>query len=173
MIHTIIQIIIFQFLFLAVYDLFLKKETFFSLNRGYLLLTPVLSIVLPFISLGFIQQNIPQGAVVQLPALILGDAVLETGNGPILGLSNIEILWILGVIGSVLLFSYKIFKLKKLKTLGTTETIRETRLIILPKTDIAFSFFNTIYLGENISEEKKVRDRKSTRLNSSHVRISY
>jgi len=156
MIHTIIQIIIFQFLFLAVYDLFLKKETFFSLNRGYLLLTPVLSIVLPFISLGFIQQNIPQGAVVQLPALILGDAVLETGNGPILGLSNIEILWILGVIGSVLLFSYKIFKLKKLKTLGTTETIRETRLIILPKTDIAFSFFNTIYLGENISEEKKV-----------------
>lgn len=152
MIHTIIQILVFQLLFLAVYDLFLKKETFFNLNRVYLLVTPVLSILLPFVSLGFIQQNIPDEYFVQLPAVMIGEAVSETGNNSIFSLEN---LWIIGVIGSTLIFSYKIFKLIKLKLSGITENIRGSRFTILPKTDLAFSFFDTIYLGENISEENR------------------
>ena len=155
MIHTLIQIAVFQFLFLAVYDLFLKKETFFSVNRAYLLLTPILGFVLPFVNLGFIQQTIPQEFRVQLPAAILGNTASETGNSQIFSFSTIENLWIIGVIVSVSLFSYKIFKLKKLNTSGTTEISGRTRLIILPETDLAFSFFNTIYLGVNISETKR------------------
>ncbi|QAA82617.1 M56 family metallopeptidase [Aequorivita sp. H23M31] len=154
MIHTIIHIIVYQLLFLAVYDLFLKKETFFNLNRIYLLVTPILSIVLPFVSLGFIQQNIPQEYFVQLPAVVL--------EGNVSGLEKrfpwlllILILWIMGIVGSALLFSYKIFKLIKLNRSGTVENVSGITLRTLPKTDLAFSFHNTIYLGDSISKENR------------------
>ena len=60
MIHYFLQVVLFQLLFLVVYDLFLKKETFFNYNRLYLLVTSVLGFVIPFIKLDVLQQQIPQ-----------------------------------------------------------------------------------------------------------------
>ena len=152
MIHAILEILVFQLLFLALYDLFLRKETFFNLNRVYLLVTPVLSILLPFVSLGFIQQNIPDEYLVRLPAVMLGEAAPETGNSSLFSLEN---LYMIGVIGSSIIFYNKIFKLFKLRISAKIQNIGETQFRILPKTDAAFSFFDTIYLGENISEENR------------------
>lgn len=155
MIHTLLQILVFQLLFLVVYDLFLKKETFFNLNRIYLLLTPILSVVLPFVRIGFIQQNIPQEFYAQMPAVILGETASKTGSTSLLWFMSLKNLWTIGMIVSTLIFCYKIFKIIKLKRSGTTKYVDGNRLTMLPKTDTAFSFFNTIYLGENISEENK------------------
>src|SRR5690554_4829294 len=152
MIHTILQILVYQFLFLAVYDLFLKKETFFNLNRAYLLTTAVLSILLPFISLGFIQQNIPQEYYVELPAVVVGGTTSEIGTSTSFWLSSLKIVWILGMIISVIVFSFKILKIIKLKRSGAMTNVDGNLLILLPKTDLTFSFFSTIYLGETISE---------------------
>ncbi len=155
MIHTILQILVFQLLFLAVYDLFLKKETFFNLNRVYLLLTPILSIVLPYVSLDFLQQNIPQEYVIQLPAVILGNTALEAGSDATFWLSTLNSLWIIGILATSFIFSLKLLKIFKLRVSGTRENIKGTSLILLPETDLAFSFFNTIYLGKDISQENK------------------
>src|SRR5690554_2051283 len=155
MIHTILQILVFQFLFLAVYDLFLKKETFFNLNRAYLLLTPIMSIVLPFVSLDFLQENIPQEYVVQLPAVILGNTASEAGSNATSWLSTLNSLWVIGISAASFIFSLKLLKIFKLRVSGKKENVKGRRLILLPKTDLAFSFFNTIYLGETVSEENK------------------
>ncbi len=156
MIHAIIQILVFQILFLAVYDLFLKKETFFALNRIFLLLTPILGCVLPFISIGYIQQNIPQEYIVELPAVIIGGNTSDTiSSGPSFGLSSLLNFWLIGSGISAILFCRKLYKIAKLKYAGNTEYVQSFKLIILPKTDTAFSFFNTIFLGETISEENK------------------
>ncbi len=155
MIHTILQILVFQFLFLAVYDLFLKKETFFNLNRAYLLLTPIMSIVLPFVNLDFLQENIPQEYVVQLPAVILGNTALEAGNNATSWLSTLNSLWVIGILATSFIFSLKLLKIFKLRVSGTRENIKGTSLILLPETDLVFSLFNTIYLGKDISQENK------------------
>ncbi len=156
MIHAIIQILAFQILFLAVYDLFLKKETFFGLNRIFLLLTPILGCVLPFISIGYIQQNIPQEYIVELPAVIIGGNTSDTiSSGPSFWLLSLLNFWLMGSVISALLFCRKLYKIAKLKYAGNTEYVQGFKLIILPKTDTAFSFFNTIFLGETISEENK------------------
>ena len=47
----IIQVMVIQVLFLAVYDFFLSKETFHNYNRWYLLGAPVLSFVLPLVKI--------------------------------------------------------------------------------------------------------------------------
>lgn len=49
MINYILQVILFQVLFLAVYDFFLSKETFFTKNKWYLLGTKMLSFLIPLI----------------------------------------------------------------------------------------------------------------------------
>ncbi|TSE04828.1 hypothetical protein [Aquimarina algiphila] len=51
MLHYILQILIFQMLFLVIYDLLLKKDTFFNWNRLYLIITPILSFILPFVKI--------------------------------------------------------------------------------------------------------------------------
>lgn len=155
MIHTLIQIFVFQVLFLAVYDLFLKKETFFNWNRTYLLLTPIVSMALPFVSLGFLQQNIPQESAIQLPSIIISNSVSEVGSSSTFWFSTLQGLWIVGILISTAIFLLKIVKIAKLRSSGCTEILEGISYKILPKTDNAFSFFGTIYLGENISEEKR------------------
>ena len=72
MLYTIIQIIAFQALFLLVYDLFLKRETFFNYNRAYLLITSLLSLVLPFIKLPELKKMATEDLVIQLPEVFIG-----------------------------------------------------------------------------------------------------
>lgn len=156
MIHTLFQILVFQILFLAVYDLFLKKETFFGLNRIYLLLTPILGCVLPFVSIDFLQQNIPQEYIFELPAVIIGDNTSETvSSGTSFWLPSLLDFWFLGIGLSALFFFWKFYKIAKLYFSGTTEYFDGFKLKTLHKTDTVFSFFNTIFLGENIPEESK------------------
>ncbi|MFZ3273004.1 MAG: BlaR1 peptidase M56, partial [Lutibacter sp.] len=64
MINYIIQMLLFQTLFLAVYDLFLQKETFFKWNRIYLLATPILSFVIPLLKLESFRKTVPQDYMV-------------------------------------------------------------------------------------------------------------
>tara|TARA_R110000851_G_scaffold207537_2_gene359714 strand:+ start:109667 stop:111082 length:1416 start_codon:yes stop_codon:yes gene_type:complete len=154
MIHSLIQILVFQILFLAVYEAFLKKETFFNLNRIYLLLTPILGTVLPFISIDFIQKSIPQEYIVQLPAVVVGGTISEAiPSASSLWFPSLLDLWLLGIGLSAVFFFWKFFKIAKLYFSGTTAYSDGFKLKILPKTEVAFSFFNTIFLGENISEE--------------------
>src|SRR5690606_27842564 len=157
MIHTLFQILVFQILFLVVYDFFLKKETFFGLNRIYLLLTPFLGCILPFVSIDFIQQNIPQEYIIQLPAVVIGSNSPEIiSSGTTFWLPSLLDFWFLGVGFSALFFFLKFYKIAKLYLSGTTEYSDGFKLKILPKTNTAFSFFNTIFLGENISEKNKI-----------------
>ena len=59
MIQYILETLAFQLVFLMVYDLFLRKETFFQWNRVYLLLTFILSLVLPWIHVEALKTTVP------------------------------------------------------------------------------------------------------------------
>ena len=71
MINYIVQVLLFQTVFIAVYDLVLKKETFFQWNRAYLIITSVLAYVIPFIRFTGVSENIPQEYRIMLPVVIL------------------------------------------------------------------------------------------------------
>ena len=60
MIQYIVQVVAFQLLFIMAYDLFLKKETFFNWNRAYLLVSSMLSFIIPFIKINSFSEIVPQ-----------------------------------------------------------------------------------------------------------------
>lgn len=167
MIHYILQVILFQLLFLVVYDVFLKKETFFNYNRAYLLGTSVLSFVIPFIRIEAIQQNIPQEFKVQLPAVLLGNLAETSSNSAVL-LDEIAItqqntswntlaiaIYLLGTVFASVFFALKLRKLYLLKKTATLEKEGKHTIALVPKSDVAFTFLKTIFLGDQLTEPQK------------------
>jgi beta-lactamase regulating signal transducer with metallopeptidase domain len=155
MIHYVLQIVAFQLLFLIVYDFLLKKETFFSWNRTYLLLTPVLSMILPFIRLESIRESIPESYLVELPAVMVGS---NANNLAPLMSDGIQFswmyVWLAGMLFSTLLFLIKFSRLLLYVRSGQKMEHPELTVRLLPKTNAAFTFFDTIYLGDDLSEEQ-------------------
>lgn len=168
MIHYILQIIAYQLLFLVVYDIFLRKETFFTWNRVYLLVTPVISFVLPFVKINAIRETIPASYTITLPEILLqtgiGDPVVQGGmlqEVILTGSSATPIgtwilgSWLTGVTLSTAYLVYKMIKLQNLKKKGVLSKIENFQIVTLPDTDTAFSFFNTIFLGVNLSDSQR------------------
>ena len=163
MLHYIIQTIAFQLFFLLVYDVFLKKETFFNWNRMYLLSTAVLSLILPFIKIDSFKQVVPQDYIVSLPEIMLGQSSENLNNTVVLDavilennpLSFWEILFYVGVIVAFCLFLIKVIKILILVIKNPKQSIGKVVLVELLNSTAAFSFFHYIFLGEHIKTEDK------------------
>ncbi|MDO9274500.1 MAG: hypothetical protein Q7T92_03005 [Lutibacter sp.] len=96
MINYLIQLLLFQTLFLAVYDLFLQKETFFKWNRIYLLATPILSFIIPLLKLESFRKTVPQDYMVYLPEVVINPQVYIENSKPFetsIGISTIIFMW--------------------------------------------------------------------------------
>ena len=157
MITYIIQIILFQTLFLAVYDFFLSKETFYKYNRWYLLGTPILSFVLPLIKIPTFQKAMPQEVIIFLPEIVLSPqkVIEQTSFYSSSSINYINLLFWIGVVLFTIVFLIKIFRIVQL--ISKNEIIQKHfyKLVLLPNQYNAFSFFSYIFLGENIQKEKK------------------
>lgn len=168
MIAYLIQLLVFQALFLAVYELFLKKETFFSLNRAYLLVTPFVAAILPVLEFEILREAVPVENMVQLPVLLLSGAnpelsetsaeMFASNPSGLLGFMETNwllLIYLLGVLVALALFLKKYTQLLRIKKSGKTEKHGKINLVHIPSNRIASTFFNTVFLGENLSEVEK------------------
>ncbi|MFD2517022.1 M56 family metallopeptidase [Salinimicrobium flavum] len=163
MLHYILQIIAFQLAFLLVYELLLKKETFFSYNRAYLLITPVLAMVLPLLKLEFLQQAIPAEGLVMLPEVFIGggsevqNSITSNSIAPEAAQS---INWWLLAYAGGFLFSLGFFfnKFRNLRQLFAHKPVfinAEMKIVEVPGSKLACTFYNTIFLGTDLSEKER------------------
>ena len=165
MLYTIIQILAFQALFLVIYDVFLKRETFFNCNRAYLLITSVLALVLPFIKLPQLQTIATKNTVIRLPEVFIGTKAptnfeLQIANqaGIVLEQPQTPIWQIIGLVGigiATLIFSFKMAKIFWVKHKNPKRWQANVLIVRLINSNAAYSFFNTIFLGERILESEK------------------
>ncbi len=159
MLHYLLQTLVFQVLFLALYDIFHKKDTFFAWNRLYLIITPILSLVFPFIKISALSSPTPQGYITQLERVI----TVSSENLVVLGTTGPEqnptnwwmVLYYLGATISLVLLIMKFYKLNILTSFSFTSNIKNKKVVTLPNSNQAFSFWNTIYLGDGLQEEEK------------------
>lgn len=147
----IIQVICFQALFLAVYYLLLRKETFFSYNRIYLLLTPVIALALPFIKITMLQTVVPVETFASvLPEVVIGDAAVTTTTDAAPVTESFTIPWsqiyMAGVVISLVVLTIKIKKF----TSYFSYKRKGSSIIEIPSSTEAFTFFNYIFIGADI-----------------------
>ena len=155
MINYIIQVVLFQVLFLVIYDFFLSKETFFTKNRWYLLSTPILSFLIPFIKIPTFQKAVPQEFMVYLPEIILSPEKVIQEMAWYQSINYLHILFGIGVVIFSLLFLVKIVQIDKLKRSYKRVKKDGYTLVLIPKQTKAFSFFSYIFLGEEIPTAQK------------------
>lgn len=168
MIQYIIETIAFQLLFLLVYDLILKKETFFNWNRAYLILTPLLSLLLPLIELSSVQQAIPVGYTYTFPEIVVFSETEASTRA-----FQPSWMWLLycGIFFSFALLGFKLYKLAKLIRKGTVTSFQDFKQVILQESHAAFSFFDYIFLGEEIikREHKHIIDHELVHIKQKHT----
>ncbi len=164
MLHYIIQVVVFQALFLGLYDLFFKRETFFNHNRAYLILTPILSLILPFIKLNIVNTDVVKDYVVRLPEVIIGKSVStsspigvvrDVGTATISSEVSIwQIIFIVGASLASVYFIYKLIKLHIIKFKNPKRWTGDVLIINILNSDSAFSFFNNIFIGELVTKKE-------------------
>ena len=164
MIHYILQTIAFQVFFLLVYDIVLKKETFFNWNRVYLLITVVVSFILPFIKIDRFKAIVPQNYIITLPEVVLGKLNTINNSPTSINASTTETnatlftfenLFYLGVFIASIIFLFKFINVLTLINTNPKTKVGKIRLVHVLKSASAFSFFNYIFLGKQINDEEK------------------
>ncbi len=158
MFNYILQVLFFQTVFLAVYDLFLKKETFFQWNRAYLLLTSIIAYGIPFLKFSSVTERIPTEYVVLLPEVVLSPSsyVEKQITWAITLFDVLQIIFFIGILFASLLFGYKLSKIFRIMRENKKEKKSGYFLINLANSTLAFSFFRNIFLGENIQQKEQV-----------------
>ncbi len=166
----IIQVLLFQTVFLAVYDLILKKETFFQWNRAYLILTSVLAYILPLLKFESIQQSLSQEYVVLLPEIMLSPATYIKNQIDWSSILFTSLRWIffIGIFVASILFIYKIIQIFKLISQNNNEKKENYSLILLQKNNTAFSFFKYIFIGKRVQQKDQIIKHELVHVKQKH-----
>ncbi len=156
MISYLFQSILFQLLFLIVYDLFLKRDTFFSHNRLYLLITSLLSLVIPLVKVSGFNNLIDTSSIMVLPELVLGNL---NNQSPTYEFSNTVFTvtngYLLVTLFIFILFIIKLIKIIKLIHQNPKSQYHNLTIVHLKDTNTAFSFFNYIFLGDTLTTSQR------------------
>ncbi|MCF6224112.1 MAG: M56 family metallopeptidase [Flavobacteriaceae bacterium] len=158
MINYIVQVLLFQTIFLAVYDLVLKKETFFQWNRFYLITTSILAYILPFLKFQSVGENLPQEYIEMLPEVMLSPTtyIEKQIDWSVILFTSLQLIFFIGLVLSALLFIYKLLQIIKLIVKNDSEKGKEYSLVLLSKEYTSFSFFRYIFLGKNQKEKEDI-----------------
>ena len=163
MIQYIIQIVSFHIFFLVVYDIFLKKETFFNWNRLYLLGTAVLSLVIPFIKVESFKNVVSQDYILSFPTvfsetqnlMVLDEVVLQGSNSSHSFSWYLNIFLLAGSALALLYFIYRVSNILKLIYKNPKTRKNNINIVKLFNSSAAFSFFNYVFLGEDINTKER------------------
>lgn len=158
--NYLIQVCLFQIVFLLIYDLFLSKETFFQKNRVYLIASLASSFVIPLLKFSTLKEVVVTEYAVVLPEIVLspGATIEKTSLGQMMFNQSVPIWTILFYVGlsiACILFLIKLFKILRLITVSSVEIFSEYKIVRLKNSSAAFSFFNYVFLGDRISAEKR------------------
>ena len=159
MINYILQVLLFQALFLAVYDLFLQKETFFKWNRIYLLITPLVSFLIPFIKIPSFQQSAPQELIVQLPEVFLNPEVViqQAASNVEVTYNYLYLTFAIGVFVFLMLFVWKLKSIIKLINSNKIIDKKGFKLVLVENKQSAFSFFKYIFIHRSFLEKEDLK----------------
>lgn len=162
MISYLIQSTTILTLFYVVYKMFLVRFTHFQNNRFFLLFGLSACLILPFLNLNFSAEK-TEYVYVSKSVFEMGNAVdsLKHPN-PVSFLESltllrmIEFLYWLGVLASVIVTGYQLFKIWKIIAKGELVYNDGLNLIFTDEKLSPFSFFNKIVINRNLISEQEL-----------------
>lgn len=148
-------------IFYGFYRLFLQKETFYTLNRCYLLLSSVLAFFIPLLQLGFLSKdNLTQAVPVYQE--VVGDSSIYTIENFLLS----AYLFIVMIFMVKLFWGFRhIFRLLKEPNRTSEQGIT---IIALDNTSTAFSFFNLLFIDPKLAKRETIINHELAHIRQKH-----
>ncbi|MEI6889241.1 MAG: TonB family protein [Bacteroidales bacterium] len=140
----------------TVYWLFLKRETFFMMNRVYLLGAAGLSLLLPVIPFHW-QPSSAAATVIYIldPVLITPDKIEKAAGSHLQWLDVVAIVYITGLVIFLLRFVVQMLQLFFIVRRNGTERRHGMLIVYVDRGYSPFSFFNLVFINEkNVPGEK-------------------
>ena len=149
-------------LFALVYFLFLRRETFFSVNRWFLLVSIGFSALLPLLHIPFYTPQatvLPEVTVTPYINLlssvtIYGTALSHGAEQFVLNYSMLGYVYLLGVVIFAGIFFLRIYQIIRLIAQNRVVSEGKIKLVILDKELSPFSFLNYIFVSKNLQNTK-------------------
>ena len=149
-------------LFALVYFLFLRRETFFSINRWFLLVSIGFSAILPLLHIPFYTaQPTVLAEVTVTPYVnllttitIYGSGLTQDAETFVLSYSLLGYFYLLGVVLFIAKFFIQLFQVMRLIVRNKVTEEGKIKLVILDREISPFSFLNYIFVGKNLQNTK-------------------
>ncbi|MGR3810022.1 TonB family protein [Jiulongibacter sp. NS-SX5] len=157
--NYLFQVNLYLLVTVAFYLLVLRRETFFQLNRIFLLVASVLSFLIPFWKLGIVQNWFVTSQVTEVMAVINLQEFQVSGASPEKTVWSWELLaitvYFLGFAYGLLRFSVALFKLQQLLRINYLE-------------GQAFSVFGKIFVDKDLPEYNTIRNHEEVHSKQFH-----
>lgn len=149
-------------LFALVYFLFLRRETFFNVNRWFLLVSVGFSAILPILHIPFYAPQatvLPEVTVTPYINLlssvtIYGTALSHGAEQFVLDYSLLGYVYLLGVVIFAGIFLLRIYQIIRLIAQNRVVSEGKIKLVILDRELSPFSFLNYVFVSKNLHETK-------------------
>jgi hypothetical protein len=161
-------------LFYGFYRLFLQDETFYNINRNFLLCATVISFTLPILQLGLLKPSIEQ---VHSDYLFITESTLPVQMAPqntenaVIEHESINFMYLIYLIvafGFALKLSFSIYKVIKIWTKGKKYTAGDVTLIEVNGDSSAFSFFNLLFIHPSLANQPAVLKHEMVHIKQNH-----
>jgi TonB family protein len=172
--HYLVEANIYLGVFYLCYCLFLNNETHYTLSRIYLLFSCIISFILPVTQLSILKPvepivlkpvaivptniavhySVPPPPPPMEPAFTLQDALIYV--------------YVLGVAIALAIFLFRLYQLFKLSRNSKTLNDDNYHIIHLKRHNTAFSFFNYLFIGTNISQSETIIAHELVHIRQKH-----
>lgn len=152
-------------LFYGCYRLLFHKETFYTLNRYFLISATLLSFVLPLLQIGYLNRFFQDSGSAQIPAAVLVKPIEEADSLLFPGLS---ILYWLVVIFFSLKLGRGLYQIIALSRKTERHHDGEVVHISIEQGTAAFSFFNLLFIPSDVAGKETILKHEMVHIRQKH-----
>lgn len=158
--YYLLEANLYLILFYGFYRLFLHRETFYGLNRYYLIFSSILAFILPFLQLGFLKEEmvVDYSGYTQIEAPV---SALNIENALLLLYLTISIILMLKVLWGLRYIAKLMRGVSKNKQNGIT-------FIEIENSKMAFSFFNLLFIDPEMDQKSTVLKHEMVHIKQKH-----
>ncbi|TKC06356.1 M56 family metallopeptidase [Pedobacter frigoris] len=153
--------------FYGFYRLFLHKETFYTINRYYLLSATLFAFALPLLQVGYLNELLSTNSSKQFGDG--GPEISKTSGNPFININQV-ITWsyLLIALGFLARLAYNLYGVISLATAAKKQRQGKIILVDLDNSVTAFSFFNMLFINPSIKEKNTILKHEMVHISQNH-----
>jgi beta-lactamase regulating signal transducer with metallopeptidase domain len=152
--------------FYGFYRLLLHKETFYSLNRYYLIITSIIAFIIPLLQVGYLNNLLNNQKEVRILSVQLAPVTEKTNALTVNDL--LMYCYLLIAVFFAIKMAMSIYKIILLSINAKKQKSGKITYVELGESHAAFSFFNLLFLNPSVQEKNTILKHEMVHIQQRH-----